>query len=85
VAAVEVGGERFLAIRLLAGLDRTGTNPAWIDQNVLRALNKIGPGRRDGRGVSVAVRLRDFNGTPDGQLAALAAFAPDQVRIANRL
>jgi len=85
VAAVEVGGERFLAVRLLAGLDRTGTNPAWIDQNVLRALNKIGPGRRDGRGVSVAVRLRDFNGTPDGQLAALAAFAPDQVRIANRL
>jgi hypothetical protein len=87
VAAVEVGGERFLAVRLLEGLDRTGTNPAWIDQNVLRELNKIsdGQGRRDGRGVGVAVRLRDFNGTPDGQLAALAAFAPDQVQIANRL
>jgi len=81
VAAIEAGGERFLAVRLLEGLDRTGTNPAWIDQNVLRELQKIQPVR----GVGVAVRLRDFNGTPDGQLAALAAFAPDQVRITNGL
>nr|BFE64054.1 hypothetical protein GCM10020063_085800 [Dactylosporangium thailandense] len=83
VAAIEVGDERFLVVRLLAGLDRTGTNPAWIDQNVLRDLARLDERRT--RGVGVAVRLRDFNGTPDGQLAALAAFAPDQVQIANKL
>jgi hypothetical protein len=83
VAAIEVSGERFLAVRLLEGLDRTGTNPAWIDQNVLRELAKVS--ERSARGVGVAVRLRDFGGRPEGQLAALAAFAPDQVQIANRL
>ncbi|GAA3279125.1 MULTISPECIES: hypothetical protein [Dactylosporangium] len=83
VAAIEAGGERFLAVRLLEGLDRTGSNPGWIDKNVLRELAKVS--ERQVRGVAVAARLRDFNGSPDGQLAALAAFAPDQVQIANRL
>ncbi|WP_433082266.1 hypothetical protein ACQP1P_01240 [Dactylosporangium sp. CA-052675] len=83
VAAIEVSDERFLVVRLLEGLDRTGTDPAWIDQNVLRELARLDERRT--RGVGVAVRLRDFNGTPDGQLAALAAFAPDQVQIANKL
>ncbi|WP_432833979.1 hypothetical protein [Dactylosporangium sp. CA-092794] len=83
VAAVEVGGERYLTIRLRAGLDRTGTNPAWVDQTVRREMAKAGEGRV--RGIDLAVRLRDFTGGPEGQLAALAAFAPDQVLIANNL
>jgi hypothetical protein len=83
VVAIETSGERYLIIRLREGLDRTGTNPAWVDQTVLRELTKTGA--RQSRHVNVAVRLRDFNGSPDGQLAALAAFAPDQVLIANRL
>ncbi|WP_433213089.1 hypothetical protein ACQP00_01310 [Dactylosporangium sp. CS-047395] len=83
VAAIEAGGERFLAVRLRRNLDRTGNNPGWIDQNVLRELVKLDD--RQSRAVAVAVRLRDFGGTPDGQLASLAAFAPDQVQIANRL
>ncbi|MGI5246572.1 hypothetical protein [Dactylosporangium sp. CA-139066] len=83
VAAVEVGGERFLAIRLQEGLDRTGSNPVWADQTVLRELAKLS--EHSVRRISLAVRLRDFNGTPDAQLASLAAFAPDQVLIANNL
>jgi hypothetical protein len=83
VTLMEVGGERYLLVRLRAGLDRTGTNPAWVDQNVVRELSKT-PSKR-ARGFDVAVRLRDFVGGPDGQLAALAAFAPDQVLIANHL
>jgi hypothetical protein len=83
VAAVEVGGERFLAIRLHQGLDRTGTDPAWVDQTVLREMAKLS--EHSARRISLAVRLRDFSGTPDGQLASLAAFAPDQVLIANNL
>ena len=83
VAAVEVSGERYLVVRLQTGLDSTGTNPAWVDQTVLRELVKVGG--RSARGVDLAVRLRDFNGTPEGQLTALAAFAPDQVKINNRL
>jgi hypothetical protein len=83
VALMDVGGERYLLVRLRAGLDRTGTNPAWPDQHVIRELSKT-PSKR-ARGFDVAVRLRDFVGGPDGQLAALAAFAPDQVLIANHL
>jgi hypothetical protein len=83
VAAIEIAGERYLTIRLREGLDRTGTNPAWVDQGVLRELTKSGA--RQSRHVNVAVRLRDFNGGPAGQLAALAAFAPDQVLISDQL
>ncbi|MEV4131171.1 hypothetical protein AB0J72_03300 [Dactylosporangium sp. NPDC049742] len=83
VALMDVGGEGYLLVRLRAGLDRTGTNPGWLDQNVVRELSKT-PSKR-ARGFDVAVRLRDFTGTADGQLAALAAFAPDQVLIANHL
>lgn len=83
VTLMEVGGEQYLLVRLRAGLDRTGTNPAWLDQNVIRELSKT-PSKRTS-GFDVAVRLRDFAGGPDGQLAALAAFAPDQVLIANQL
>jgi hypothetical protein len=83
VTLMEVGGERYLLVRLRAGLDRTGTNPTWLDQNIIRELAKT-PSKR-ASGFDVAVRLRDFVGGPDGQLAALAAFAPDQVLIANHL
>ena len=83
VSAMEVDGDRYLLVRLREGLDLTGTNPRWVDQAVLRELAKAGSKRT--RGFSVAVRLRDFAGGSDGQLAALAAFAPDQVKIANHL
>ncbi|GAA2604844.1 hypothetical protein GCM10010399_39870 [Dactylosporangium fulvum] len=83
VAMVEVEGERYLVVRLRDSLDRTGTNPAWLDQDVVRELAKTGS--LPARSFDVAVRLRDFQGGPPGQLAALAAFAPDQVAIANHL
>ena len=83
VAAMEIAGDRYLLVRLREGLDLTGTNPHWVDQTVLRELSKSGLKRS--RGFDVAVRLRDFTGGSDGQLAALAAFAPDQVLIANHL
>jgi hypothetical protein len=83
VAATEIGGDRYLLVRLRQGLDLTGTDPRWVDRTVLRELAKTDSKRA--RGFSVAVRMRDFAGGSDGQLAALAAFTPDQVLIANRL
>ncbi|WP_238015380.1 hypothetical protein KZZ52_01380 [Dactylosporangium sp. AC04546] len=83
VSMVEIEGERYLVIRLRAGLDTTGTNPAWPDRSVLRELAKS-DARRAGT-YDVAVRLRDFVGGPEGQMTSLAAFAPDEVRIKNHL
>jgi hypothetical protein len=80
---MEVAGDRYLLVRLREGLDLTGTNPHWVDQTVLRELSKSST--RHTCGFSVAVHLRDFAGGQGGQLAALAAFAPDQVLIANHL
>ncbi|WP_229835754.1 hypothetical protein, partial [Dactylosporangium sucinum] len=72
VLMLEIAGERYLVIGLREGLDRTGTNPAWPDRTVLRELAKS-DARRAGS-YDVAVRLRDFVGVPDGQMASLAAF-----------
>ena len=80
VTTAEVAGERYLLVRCRAGLDSMGDSPHWVDQSVLRGIGR--EGFRKARRFDLAVRLRDFTPAADGQMTALAAFAPDHVLIA---
>jgi hypothetical protein len=80
VAITEVEGERYLLVRCRPDPGRMGDTPHWVDQNVLRALAR--DDSRKARHFDLAVRMRDFTPGVEGQLAALAAFAPDHVLIA---
>jgi len=80
VTTSAVEGERYLLVRCAVGPDRMGNTPRWVDQTVLRAMAR--DGSRIGRHYDLAVRMRDFTPAGDGQMAALAAFAPDHVSIA---
>jgi hypothetical protein len=81
VTVAELNGERYLLVRCGTGLDRMGNTPRWLDQTVLRAL--VRDGFRRGQQFDLAVRLRDFAPGVDGQMGAIAAFAPDHVLVAN--
>ena len=83
VAIADVEGEQYLLVRCGSGLDRLGDRPRWVDQAVLRRV--VHGNARVGMRFDVAVRLRDFVGGTDGRIAALAAFAPDHVLVANQL
>jgi hypothetical protein len=84
VVVHQVGGEAYLLVGCRRALDALGDHPGWIDQGVLRGLER---GPRAGRGLTtdfdLGVRMRDFVGEPNSQLATLAAFAPDHVLIAS--
>jgi hypothetical protein len=80
VAVAEVEGERYLLVRCRSEPGRMGDTPRWVDQTVLRVL--VRDGSRRARHFDLAVRMRDFNPGAEGQVAALAAFAPDHVLIA---
>lgn len=81
VAGVTVRGEPLLLVRcdLDRGRGRPGDRPRWSDRGVLRAS---GAGAA---GYHLAVRMDEFAGPPRAKLAALAAWAPEQVRITDRL
>jgi hypothetical protein len=81
VTTADVAGERYLLVRCRAGLDSMGDSPKWVDQSVLRAIAREGP--KKAKRFDLAVRLRDFTPAVDGQMTALAAFAPDHVLIAT--
>ena len=82
VTVAEVDEERYLLVRCRPSLDQTGSSPHWVDRTVLRALAR--EGFRKGRHFDLALRMSDFTSpAPDGQMAALAAFAPDHVFIAT--
>jgi hypothetical protein len=82
VTIAEVDEERYLLVRCRESLDQTGSSPHWVDRTVLRALAR--EGFRRGRHFDLALRMSDFTSPAiDGQLAALAAFAPDHVFIAT--
>jgi hypothetical protein len=81
VTTAEVAGERYLLVRCRTGLDRMGDSPHWVDQAVLRAMAR--ERSKKAKRFDLAVRLRDFTPAVDGQMTALAAFAPDHVLIAN--
>ena len=81
VTTADVAGERYLLVRCRAGLDSMGDSPKWVDQSVLRAIAR--EGSKKAKRFDLAVRLRDFTPAVDGQMTALAAFAPDHVLIAT--
>jgi hypothetical protein len=81
VTTTDVGGERYLLVRVRAGTDRMGNSPHWLDKFVLRELAR--EGSRKAKEFDLAVRMRDFTPAAAGQMGALAAFAPDHVFIAN--
>jgi hypothetical protein len=83
VAVADVRGDGYLLVRCGSGLDRLGNRPQWIDRAVLRGA--VRHDARLGHQYDVAVRMRDFVGSTDGRLAALAAFAPDHVVVAIQL
>jgi hypothetical protein len=89
VSARMVDDEPLLLVRLAAarGARASGTaaRPGWWDRAVLRAARQSGRDSEELRGYDLAVRLRDFAGRPDAQLATLAAFAPDHVVFSNEL
>lgn len=82
VLAVTAGGEEFLLVRLRRGLDALSDHPTWWDQAVLRAARRAYPHAVE---YDIAVRMRDFAGPPPGKLAMLAAYAPENVQLAERL
>lgn len=69
--------------------DRLGDRPHWWDRSILRAAARVGrEHRRPEPAVGtydVAVRMDEFVGDPSVQLAALAAFAPGHVIVADEL
>jgi hypothetical protein len=78
VAAYRIDGEPYLLVRCGTALDRLGDRPGWVDRAVLRAADRAAD-TDVVNGFDLAVRMRDFTGTPRAQLTALAAFAPDHV------
>lgn len=79
VAAATVREEPLLLIRFDSVRTRLGDRPGWADQRLLRT------GGAATSGYQLAVRLDEFVGKPAELLAALAAWAPGQVRFTNRL
>ncbi len=80
IVAFQVGDEPYLLIRCRSTFDRSGDQPSRIDQSALRAaLQSSDSELLDG--YDLAVRMRDFTGTPEAQLAALAAVTPDHVAL----
>ncbi len=68
---------------LLVRLDPAEANrPGFWDRTVLRSAVRNYPAAAD---YDLAVRLRDFAGTPTAKMTALAAYAPEAVEITSRL
>jgi hypothetical protein len=84
LAAVTVhrtGGDSYLLVRLLPGMEHVGDRPGRADQGVLRSVRRLSRRGTAIDGYDLAVRMRDFVGTPQSLMSALAAFAPDHVVI----
>ena len=81
VTSYRVGGEPYLFVRCLESLGSVGDRPGWADQTVLRSVLRQSRVARPVEGSDLAVRMRDFVGSPQALLGALAAFAPDHVMI----
>ncbi|HET8640462.1 MAG TPA: hypothetical protein VFM37_00900, partial [Pseudonocardiaceae bacterium] len=81
-------GETFLLVRCHGRRDgRLGDWPRCWDRSVLRSAVRISRMQR-GRGSAVtgyhlAVRIGEFVGTPQAQLASLRSVAPDHVVVAD--
>jgi hypothetical protein len=82
VAARRIDRESYLLVRCRRDLEALGDHPTWLDQRVLRAARRA-PRAGRAQDFDLAVRLRDFVGQTNWQLATLAAFAPAHVLIAR--
>lgn len=82
VVAVRTRDGEYLLIRLLPGPDALSDRPGYWDRAVLRQAARGYPHAVD---YQLAVRLGEFAGRPDNNLATLAAYAPESVHIANRI
>jgi hypothetical protein len=82
ITGVRSAGEEFLLVRLRPGLDALGDHPGYWDKAVLRAAARGYPRAAD---FDLAVRMREFAGTGPAKVAALAAYAPENVDITSRL
>ncbi|HET8681553.1 MAG TPA: hypothetical protein VFM54_06730 [Micromonosporaceae bacterium] len=91
VATYAGRGETFLLVRCGGRRDdRLGDWPHWWDRSVLRSAARASRMSRlqRGRGPAVAgyhlaVRMGEFAGSPQAQLAALCSVAPDHVVVAS--
>jgi hypothetical protein len=79
VVAATVREEPLLLIRFDTVRARTGDRPGWADRWLLRT------GGAATAGYQLAVRMDEFVGKPAELLAALAGWAPVQVRFTDRL
>jgi hypothetical protein len=79
VAAVTVREVPLLLVRCDPVRSRSGDRLRWWDQRVLRSGGDLTAGYH------LAVRMDEFVGEPAAQLVALAAWAPGQVYVTNRL
>jgi hypothetical protein len=90
VAAYGVRDDPYLLVRFDGRSDdRLGDRPRWWDRSVLRAAVRASRTYR-GTGPAVAaydvaVRMGEFLGAPEMQLASLTAMVPDHVLVTNEL
>lgn len=80
LATVQVDEDTFLMVRCVPVLRGSGDVPRWWDQAHLRAATRGAPGLA---AYDLAVPMNDFDGTPAGLLAQLAAYAPGHVIMAD--
>jgi len=79
VAGARIRGEPLLLVRCAPARGRLGDRPRWCDRAVLRAAGGAAAGYH------LAVRMDEFAGHPRSQLAALAVWVPEQVRVNDQL
>ncbi|HZN74534.1 MAG TPA: hypothetical protein VFC00_22935 [Micromonosporaceae bacterium] len=79
----------FLLVRCGGQRDPLGDSPRWFDRFVLRAAARASRNQRGSKPIvlayDVAVRMAEFVGSPDTQLASLASVVPDHVILTNEL
>jgi len=86
IAGFSAGGGAVLLIRRVAGRTVPGHRPGVLDRSVLRwAMRSAGRDRGAVAAFDLAVRMGEFSGTPEEQLASLAAWAPAHVRVTDAL
>jgi hypothetical protein len=86
VAAFGLREEPFLLVRCGGQRDRLGDSPRWFDRFVLRAAARASRGTGPSvLAYDVAVRMTEFVGAPDTQIASLISIAPDHVILTNSL
>lgn len=78
IAVAVSGHRRYLLVRRHRGMDLRGAQPGWLDQAVLRRLQRGAPDARWAE-YDLAVPMDVFVGGVQAQLSGLAAYAPDTV------